>query len=210
MRKIFILLAIALFAVALFADSGVRYSFDIEGIDSDTLDYHALETTIFNGANNIFDDAGIRLTPVLTGGGSVPININISGVLPVRKQTDTITFTGTGRVNITLIGATVAIISNDSLEVRLQEWANTYRTILRDNGIIVEVSENHMRFSGFAAGFSYDSPVITQVNGDLAGSIVTVDAILPNSDEIDMLILKFFDGIIDLEDAETNKNRDFY
>ena len=109
-----------------------------------------------------------------------------------------------------MINANVSIIVNDSLEVRLQEWASTYRTALLNNGIVVSALDTTLVFTSFVAGFEYGSPVITQVNGDLAGEVVTTDAVLPNPANIDLLIYKFFNNIITIKDFESHTNRDFY
>lgn len=203
------LLAFLLIAIGfLFAETGYRYEFEVQGTVSDSMDYNATLATITSGANNIFSNAEVVLMPILKSNGSNVFQAEIIGQLPVRKQTDYIEFYGLGMVRITLIGATVQIVANDSLEVRLQEWAETYSAVLLNNGIEVFAQDNYLRFSSTIAGESYDSPVIEEVNGDLSGEITTVQALLPDIEGIDQLVYRYFKSLINITNAEVRHARD--
>ena len=205
----YILIAILILFGTLFAE-GYRYSVDIVGTSAEALDQDAFWTTVNNGANNVFSGAETILTQRKNADGVNRVSCNISGVLTVRKQGEILTFSGTGRVNITLVGATVGVIVGEDMATALSDWANTYREVLRNSGIVVTAGENTLTFQSYIAGFSYDAPVVTEVNGDLSAEIQSQEAILPDVEGIDMLIYDFFDGQITITDFETHSNRDFY
>ena len=212
MKKIFILLAIALFTVALFGASGEKYSLRIEGI-GDTINYYPIWEQVNNGVSNIMSDAEVTILPPINPNGSVDVICTIDGVIPVRAQTDRVTFTGgAGRVNITLIEATVGVIvgAEDTLSVVLSEWADTYRTVLGNNGITVTSGENTLTFQSFVPGWAYDSPTTEDISGTLSAEVQTQGALLPDVDGIDMLIYKYFSNIITIRKCERSANRDIH
>ena len=208
MKKI-ILITMLLLAMTLFAESGYRYSIRIDAIGDDS-NAQELFDTINAGANHLFADANVQFIPKYETNEANDWAFTVTGILPVRKQTDTVAFSGTGQINISMIGATVPLIVVDSLETRLQEWVNIYRTALVSQMIDVTASGSTLVFSSILAGDSYDSPVIANVNGNLSGEVTTIDAILPDVIGIDMQIYKYFYGIANVVDVELSHNRDFH
>ena len=211
MKKICILVMVLLIST-LFGASGEKYSIRIEGI-GDTINYYPIWEQVNNGVNNIMNNAEVTILPPINPNGSVDVICTIDGVIPVRAQTDRVTFTGgAGRVNITLIGATVGVIvgAEDTLSVVLSEWADTYRTVLGNNGITVRAGANTLTFQSFVAGWAYDSPTTEDINGTLSAEVQTQGALLPDVDGIDMLIYKYFSTIIQIRKCERSANRDIH
>ena len=208
MKKIIIVLFLLL-AVGLFAESGYRYSIRIDAVGDDS-NAQELFDTINAGANSLFADANVQFIPKYETNEPNDWAFTVTGVLPVGKQSDVVSFSGTGQVDISMIDATVPLIVADSLELRLQEWVSTYKTALLAQMIAVTATDTTLVFQSIVAGYGYASPVIANVSGDLAGEVTTIDATLPDVIGIDMLIYKYFYGVANVVDVEVSHNRDFH
>ena len=207
--KNILIITMLILSIGLFADSGYRYSVDITGTGTD-VNYSETWQTVSNAAQNIFDDAEVTIEPTYNADGSIDLKCKVSGVLPVSKQTDVLEFSGLGEVGITMLEATVPLVAQDSLGVRLQEWVNQYRAVLANNGILASANNNSITFESYIAGFSYTSPTVSNTSGDLEADVTTTAATLPDVSNMDMLIYQYFNSIINITDFETHSNRDFH
>lgn len=102
-------------------------------------------------------------------------------------QVATVTLTGTsGTANITVAGGLTKLVTfNTSLTQTATDFDTTHSAAYTTAGITVTTSGADIIFTAAVAGTPFDAPVITNITGDLAGTVVATTANNSVSADID-------------------------
>lgn len=122
---------------------------------------------------------------------SVTINPQLITVPTDVAQVETVTLTGTsGTAEITVAGGlTKTVTFNTSLTQTATDFDSTHSAAYTAEGITVTSSGADIIFTAAVAGVPFDAPVITNLTGDLAGSVVNTTASASKTGDLDFSTL---------------------
>ena len=120
---------------------------------------------------------------------TLTLNPTLITVASDVAQVETVTLTGTsGTAEITVAGGlTKTVTFNTSLTQTATDFDSDHSAAYTAEGITVTTSGADIIFTAAVAGTPFDAPVITNLTGDLDGSVVATTANASKSGDIDFM-----------------------